>query len=79
MPSRQPGDELLTLKQVGEELGIDTSRLRRMAAKGVLRAQKLGKTWITTRHDMETFAALERPRGWPAGRPRASYSKSPIR
>lgn len=63
-------DELLTLAQVSRELGIDTSRLRRLVARGVLRAQKLGRTWVTTRSDVTAFAALERPRGWPKGRPR---------
>jgi hypothetical protein len=70
MPYQDEADELLTLAQVGQELGIDPSRLRRLAARGVLRARKLGNTWITTRRDMEAFAQQRRPRGWPAGRPR---------
>lgn len=63
-------DELLTLAQVSHELGIDASRLRRLVARGALQAQKLGRTWVTTRSDVEAFAALDRPRGWPKGRPR---------
>jgi hypothetical protein len=70
MPTPPQPDELLTLAQVSRELGIDASRLRRLATRGVLHAQKLGKTWITTRRDMEAFAARDRPRGWPTGRPK---------
>lgn len=67
---RMSSDELLTLAQISKELGIDASRLRRLAAKGVLRARKLGQTWVTTRKDVQAFVALDRPRGWPKGRPR---------
>ena len=77
MPSAPDPDELLTLKQVAQELGIDTSRLRRLAARGALRAQKLGKTWITTRRDVDAFAVTERPRGWPRGRPRPGLVDKP--
>lgn len=71
-----PGDadELLTLSQASIEVGIDASRLRRLAARGVLRAQKVGHSWVTTRRDLTNFASMDRPRGWPRGRPRRHSS-----
>jgi hypothetical protein len=72
MSTEESPDDLLTLVQVSAIVGIDTSRLRRLAAQGVLRARKLGKTWITTRRDVETFSRLPRPAGWQKGRPRQS-------
>ncbi len=63
-------DDAITLAQAAELLGIDVSRLRRLAARGVLRARKIGRDWVTTRRDVDEFAAIERPPGWPRGRPR---------
>ena len=69
MPDTLP-DDAMTLAQASELLGIDVSRLRRLAARGALRARKIGRDWITTRRDVEEFASIARPPGWPRGRPR---------
>lgn len=63
-------EDAMTLAEASQMLGIDVSRLRRLAARGVLRARKIGRDWITTRRDVEEFAAIERRPGWPRGRPR---------
>jgi len=70
-------DDAITLAQASQILGIDVSRLRRLAARGVLRARKIGRDWITTRRDVEEFAAMERPSGWPRGRPRPPREQPP--
>ena len=62
--------DTMSLADASQVLGIDVSRLRRLAARGILPATKVGRDWITTRRDVEQFAALERRPGWPRGRPR---------
>lgn len=70
MTSSALPDDLLTLSEASAHLGLDVSRLRRLAARGVLPARKVGSAWVTTLRDLDAFAHIERPRGWPRGRPR---------
>ena len=56
------------LKSAAERLGVDPSSLRRSAARGTLRATRLGDQWITTPAWLEEFKAKRRG----PGRPRKS-------
>jgi hypothetical protein len=58
------GDEpLLSLRQASEHCGVSTSRLRRLAASGVLDARKAGSYWVVSQSALENFMRLQRPRG----------------
>lgn len=54
---------MLSLREASERCGVSTSRLRRLAARGVLRAQKVGSYWVVSETAVKEFEALERPRG----------------
>lgn len=56
-------DDLLTLSQAAEAYGFSGDYLRRLAEKGRLQARKLGRNWLTTSNDMETFIESLEPRG----------------
>lgn len=56
-------DDLLTLAQAAEAYGFSGDYLRRLAEKGRLRARKLGRNWLTTADDMESFIESREPRG----------------
>ncbi len=56
-------DDLLTLSQAAEAYGFSGDYLRRLAEKGRLQARKLGRNWLTTSNDMETFIESREPRG----------------
>jgi excisionase family DNA binding protein len=54
---------LLSLREASERCHVSTSRLRRLAARGVLRASKVGAYWVVTKEALDEFMELERPRG----------------
>jgi predicted RNase H-like HicB family nuclease len=61
-------DEIVPLADAAAELGLGSSSLRHQAAKGQLVARVLGKTWITTRDEVERYrrehlGRLGRPKG----------------
>lgn len=56
-------DELLTLSQAAEAYGYSGDYLRRLAEKGRLKARKLGRNWLTTSLDVETFIESRERRG----------------
>lgn len=56
-------DELMTLTQAAETYGYSGDYLRRLAEKGRLRARKLGRQWLTTADDVETFILSRERRG----------------
>ena len=56
-------DDLLTLPQAGVAYGFSGDYLRRLAEKGRLRARKVGRNWLTTADDMETFIESRERRG----------------
>jgi excisionase family DNA binding protein len=56
-------DDLMTLSQAADAYGYSGDYLRRLAEKGRLRAQKLGRNWLTTASDVETFIESREPRG----------------
>ena len=56
-------DELVSLSEAAETYGYSGDYLRRLAEKGRLRAQKLGRNWLTTGVDMESFIESRERRG----------------
>lgn len=56
-------DELITLSQAADAYGFSGDYLRRLAEKGRLRARKLGRNWVTTADDMQTFIESRERRG----------------
>lgn len=56
-------DDLLTLSQAAEAYGYSGDYLRRLAEKGRLKARKLGRNWLTTSGDVETFIGSRERRG----------------
>jgi hypothetical protein len=47
--------DILTLAEAAEELGLAPVTLRAQAARGVLRTRLIGKTYITTRDELERY------------------------
>jgi excisionase family DNA binding protein len=56
--------ELLTIKQVAEELGLSENRVREFCQEGRL-GEKVGHQWIITRAELEDFKKIPRERGNP--------------
>lgn len=56
-------ERLLSLRQAAERSGVSASRLRRLAAQGVLDAQKAGAYWVVSEPALEKFMRLTRPHG----------------
>jgi hypothetical protein len=48
-------DDIISLADAAQDLGIDPSGLRAQAAAGRLQARLVGKTWITTRQEVERY------------------------
>lgn len=48
-------DNILTLAEAAELLGRSATTLRAQAVAGRLRARLIGKTWITTRDEVERY------------------------
>jgi hypothetical protein len=63
-------DDIISLADAAEELGLGASTLRHQAQAGRLQARVVGKTWITTRQEVERYRreSLGRP-GRPASSP----------
>lgn len=52
----------LTLVEAAAILGLKPDSLRRQAGRGVLRAEKLGRDWITTDRDVAEYERSHRRR-----------------
>ena len=48
-------DDIITLAEAGALLGLAPVTLRGQASRGVLRARRIGKTWVTTREEVERY------------------------
>jgi hypothetical protein len=48
-------DEILDLATAADELGLGASTLRAAVKRGRLEARVLGKTWITTRAEVDRY------------------------
>lgn len=61
-----PLDDIISLADAAEDLGLSAITLRHQAKAGRLRARLVGKTWITTRDEV---ARYRRDNLGKAGRP----------
>ena len=64
----RPGDQMLTVPEASQLLGLSVAMVRRYCAQGRLPAHKLGRDWAIRVRDAKAFAASERPRGKAAHR-----------
>jgi len=48
-------DEVLTLKQAEERIGVSHKTLQLQAKKGVLKARLMGKTWLVTATELARY------------------------
>ncbi len=51
---------LLSTEDVAEITGLSEGRIRALAARGVIKGQKVRKTWAFTQKAVREFKALER-------------------
>lgn len=54
---------LISLPEAAELYGFNPDYLRTLAQKGRLKAQKIGKMWVTTQADLENYIRSRRQRG----------------
>lgn len=54
---------LISLPEAAETYGFDQRYLGKLARKGRLKAQKIGKMWVTTLADMEDYIVSREKRG----------------
>lgn len=47
--------DLLTLRQMAEELGVTAATLRQQLAAGKLHGTKLGRDWFVARREVERY------------------------
>jgi excisionase family DNA binding protein len=48
-------DEIVSLAEAAQQLDLGPSTLRAQADRGRLEARRLGKTWITTKAEVERY------------------------
>jgi excisionase family DNA binding protein len=68
-------DELLTLPEIAQTLGMNPSTVRLWVREGRLRAEKMGRKWMVRRVDLERMLAEQPQVGHPRGA--ASASRTP--
>lgn len=56
--------ELLSVKEVAEELGVSENRVREYCQEGRL-GEKVGRQWVITRAALDEFKKIPRKRGAP--------------
>ncbi len=57
--------EVLSLKEAGERIGVSANTLLVQVRNGALVAQKIGKQWVVTVDDLNTYDARRKePRGF---------------
>ena len=69
-------DDLLSLAEAAADLGIAPATLRHQAQVGHIRARNIGKTWITTRQEVDRYRAEHLGR---VGRPSAESVNERLR
>lgn len=57
--------ELISLKDASIFCGLSPDHLRRLAEQGKLRAQKIGRNWVTTKEAVEEYIKNRKPPGRP--------------
>jgi excisionase family DNA binding protein len=76
------GDELLTLAEISQLLGMNPSSVRLWVHQGLLPATKLGRSWVVRRDDLEELLAARPDLGHPdrdphdALRPKSSDARA---
>ena len=70
-----PSAPVLSLRQAADRCGVSPSRLRRLAAAGVLKAHKAGAYWVVLERDLSAFMTLDRRRGRPPAQPQGRRAK----
>ena len=55
-------EELISLVEAAALSGLSAAHLRRLAERGDLEAQKVGRNWITTRRAVEKYLGDEAKR-----------------
>jgi excisionase family DNA binding protein len=68
-------DQLLTLPEIAETLGMNPSTVRLWVREGRLQAEKMGRKWMVRRVDLERMLAEQPQVGHPRGA--ASASRTP--
>lgn len=68
-------DDIISITEAAQDLGIDPSGLRAQAAAGRIEAKLVGKTWITTRQEVERYRAERLGR---VGRPARSAAGAAV-
>jgi hypothetical protein len=51
----QRGDRLIGTREAARMLGLRPNSMREQAEAGVLRAVKVGQTWVTTEREVERY------------------------
>jgi excisionase family DNA binding protein len=52
---RWPCEEVLTLKQAGERIGLSAETLYKQVRNGALKATSLGGRWLVTASDLDEY------------------------
>jgi hypothetical protein len=52
-------DDLLSSAEVAEELDLDEWALRRKLRKGIVKGQKIGRSWVIAREEVERLRGEE--------------------
>lgn len=68
-------DELLTLPEIAQTLGMNPSTVRLWVREGRLQAEKMGRKWMVRRADLHRMLAEQPQVGHPRGT--ASASRTP--
>lgn len=58
-------DELISLSEASEISGLSSDHLRRLSEQGKLKAQKIGRNWVTTRKNIEDYIQERKSPGRP--------------
>ena len=62
-PSKSSPDDLISLAEAAKRYGLGHDYLRRIAGNGRLKAQKIGRDWLTTPAAVEEYLASRHKRG----------------
>ena len=60
-------DELMTLPEIAQTLGMNPSTVRLWVREGRLQAEKMGRKWMVRRTDLERMLAEQPQVGHPRG------------
>ena len=62
-PENEDKTRLISLSEAAEIYGFNPDYLRQLALKNRLKAQKIGKFWVTTPQDVETYIQSRKKMG----------------